>query len=263
MNDLKATNEFNRLLEIVKTLRGQNGCQWDKAQTHRSLIPYILEETYEVIEAIDEDDLTKLKEELGDLLLHIVFQANLGEEEGAFNIADSINSINEKLIRRHPHVFGDVKVNSIKEIKENWEEIKLREGRTSLMEGVPKTLPALVLAQRVQLRAAEVGFDWKQVEDVWEKIEEELNEFKEAIELKNKQEVISEFGDLLFSLVNLSRFLEVNSEEALRKTINKFVRRFKSVEKNLSQNGKRLKDATLEEMDNIWNNTKISEDNNA
>lgn len=259
MTKFDACQEFKRLLDIVKTLRSLNGCQWDKAQSHQSLVPYMLEETYEVIESINEKNLPKLKEELGDLLLHIVFQCDIGEEEKSFTIADSIHSINEKLIRRHPHVFGNVKVNSIREIKENWEEIKLKEGRISQMEGIPKTLPALLQAQRVQLRATEVGFDWEKIENVWEKICEESQELKEAIKTHDKEKIKSEFGDLLFTLVNISRFLDINAEEALRGSVKKFIKRFKSIEMELSERGIKLKDSSLSDMNDIWNKIKSKE----
>ena len=220
--------QFKRLISIVKTLRGPSGCEWDRAQDSGSLSPYFLEEAYEVTESINEENPQKLKEELGDLLLHIVFQAELGEEENNFTLADSIKNISEKLVRRHPHVFSNTKVDSIKDIKKNWEEIKLKEGRTSLMEGLPKTLPALLQAQRVQLRASEVGFDWAEIDDVWDKVLEELKELKDAIKTKNQEKIRGELGDLLFSIVNLSRFLNVNTEEALRGTVKKFVNRNKS-----------------------------------
>lgn len=259
MKNSDPSKELSKLINIVKTLRGPNGCKWDKAQTHQSLTPYLLEEAYEVIESIDEDNLQKLKEELGDLLLHIVFQAELGEEKGNFTLTDSIKIISEKLVRRHPHVFSDIKVNSIKEINKNWEEIKLKEGRTSLMEGLPKTLPALLQAQRVQLRASEVGFDWKKIDGVWDKVLEELKELKEAIETKNHEKIRNELGDLLFSLVNLSRFLDVNTEEALRSTVKKFVNRFKSIEEELSSNSIEIQNASLSKMDQLWNKIKTKE----
>ncbi|MBL7135546.1 MAG: nucleoside triphosphate pyrophosphohydrolase [Candidatus Marinimicrobia bacterium] len=259
MKNSDPNKELSKLIKIVKTLRGPNGCKWDKAQTHQSLTPYLLEEAYEVIESIDEYNLQKLKEELGDLLLHIVFQAELGEEKGNFTLTDSIKIISKKLVRRHPHVFSDTEVNSIKEIKKNWEEIKLKEGRTSLMEGLPKTLPALLQAQRVQLRASEVGFDWEKIDGVWDKVLEELKELKEATETKNHEKIRNELGDLLFSLVNLSRFLNVNTEEALRGTVKKFVNRFKSIEEELSSNGVEIKNSSLSKMDQLWNKIKTKE----
>ena len=253
------SEEFLRLVKIVQTLRGSHGCEWDRAQTHQSLIPYLLEEAYEVIESIDEGNPEKLKEELGDLLLHIVFQASLAEDQQKFQLQDSIRNISDKLVRRHPHVFGDVTVKNVAEIKQNWEEIKLKEGRKSLMDGLPKTLPALLQAQRVQLRASEVGFDWDEIGDVWAKVHEEIDELKEAVESENHEAIRDEFGDLLFSLVNLSRFLNVNTEESLRHTIKKFVRRFRSVEEQLQQRGKSFRESNLSEMDSLWDNCKAAE----
>jgi len=245
--------EFARLLEIVKILRGPQGCEWDQAQTSNSLSPYFLEEAHEVLEAIQEGDSRKLKAELGDLLLHIVFQAQIAEEQGQFNLLESIRNINSKLIRRHPHVFGDAKVANVHEIKQNWEEIKLQEGRKSLMDGLPKTLPALLLARRIQERAAQVGFDWENVAPVWQKIEEELKELKEALQNPKSTEVTLEFGDLLFSLVNLSRFIYINPEEALYAASKKFIKRFKFIEKELAARNRSLKETNLNEMDEIWN----------
>lgn len=251
--------EFARLIEIVKTLRGPKGCEWDRAQTSNSLSPYFLEEAHEVLEAIQEKDSQKLKTELGDLLLHIVFQTQIAEEQGQFNLLQSIRDINAKLIRRHPHVFGDVKVENVREIKQNWEEIKLQEGRKSLMDGLPKTLPALLLARRIQERAAQVSFDWDNVAPVWKKIEEELEELKEALNNQKSEEVALEFGDLLFSLVNLSRFINVNPEEALCSASKKFIKRFKFIEKELAARRRSLKEATLTEMDEIWNQIRTAD----
>ncbi|MBU4443492.1 nucleoside triphosphate pyrophosphohydrolase [bacterium] len=253
-------NEFAKLIEIVRTLRGPSGCEWDRAQTATSLSPYFLEEAHETIAAIHENNHQKLKEELGDLLLHIVFQSEIAEENKQFRLSDSIRNINEKLVRRHPHVFGDVNVKNVQEIKQNWEEIKLKEGRDSLMEGLPKTLPALLLARRIQERAAQVGFDWDKIDLVWEKVHEELDELKDALKLSDDKNITLEFGDLLFSLVNLSRFLNINPEEALYSTLKKFVKRFQYIEKELAAKNIQLKDATLEEMDRLWNQTRI-EDN--
>jgi len=256
MDKEKVLQRFARLIEIVKKLRGPGGCKWDRAQTHKSLVPYMTEELYEVIEAIEEDDMRKLKEELGDLLLHVVFQADLAEEEGHFTLADSIETISSKLVRRHPHVFAGLKVGSVSEIKKNWEEIKLREGRQSLLEGMPKNLPALLLARRVQQRASEVGFDWERVPSVIEKLEEEFLELKNAIESREQSRIRDELGDLLFTVVNLSRFLDIDPEDALRHTIKKFINRFKLVEEELRKKGKKLEEATLSEMDRLWNEIK-------
>lgn len=263
---------FEDLIRIVKTLRGLNGCEWDKAQTHESLTPYLQEETYEVLEAIKENIPAKLKEELGDLLLHIIFQAEISEEENAFTLSDVIRNINEKLIRRHPHVFNGVQAN-LKEIKsrrdpfgQNWEEIKLKEGRKSLMEGLPKTIPSLLQARCAQERASQVGFDWNNYEDVLQKVKEELDELCEAIRpacrtgrLNQTENIKNELGDLLFSIVNLSRFLQIDPEDALRVTIKKFVTRFQSIEKDFSDKGISIKTATLADMDKVWNEVKKKE----
>lgn len=249
----KLIEQFLRLIQIVKTLRSPAGCQWDRAQTPESLTPYFLEETYETIEAIHAGNLEKLKEELGDLLLHIVFQADIAEENNRFSLADSLKNICDKLERRHPHVFGDVVINNIRDIKQNWEEIKLKEGRKSLMEGLPKTLPALLLARRIQERAAEVGFDWDKIDSVWEKVHEEIEELRTAIKNADQAAINIEFGDILFSLVNLSRFLEINPEKALTDTSKKFVKRFQYIEKRLKKKNQKLRDTSLKEMDEIWN----------
>ena len=249
-------NNLSKLINIVKTLRAPNGCDWDMEQTHKSLIPYLLEETYEVIEAINENNYESLKEELGDLLLHVIFQAELASEKNKFNIEDSIININKKLINRHPHVFNDNKDKSY--TKGNWELTKQKEKkRTSVLEGVPKSLPKLLKARRIQEKAAVVGFDWNDLNQVIAKVEEELNELKEAIKInKGKEE---ELGDLLFAIVNLSRHLDIDPENSLNNAINKFSIRFNKIEKRLSIKNIKMKTLTLEELDKFWNKVKKEE----
>ncbi len=249
------TKEFERLLQIMHRLRKE--CPWDRKQTPESLRQYILEEAYETVEAIDEQNWEELKKELGDLMLQIVFQAEIAEERQLFDIAGVLHHINEKLIRRHPHVFGEVKVDSAEEVKENWEQIKLeQEDRTSLLEGVPKNLSALLRAQRLQDKAAQVGFDWENVSGVLDKISEEIQELKQALTTNQAEEIENELGDLLFSLVNLARFKKINAEDALRKTINKFVARFQYIESQLRKTNRSVYEASLEEMDRLWEKSK-------
>ena len=255
-SDNKQTAEaFIELLEVLRLLRAPGGCSWDQEQTSESLIPYLLEETYEIIEAIEEGNTEALKEELGDLSLHILFQAELARESGKFNIADSLRHITEKLIRRHPQVFDKSNnKHSTNDINKSWEAAKQKEKqRNNVLDGVPKNLPALLRARRIQEKAANVGFDWSELSPVIDKVDEEIGELKEAVVLKNPKNIKDEMGDVLFSLVNLSRFLDVNPEEALRMTITKFETRFAQVEKELQKKGKNLTDSTLEEMDEIWN----------
>lgn len=249
-------HEFDRLVEIMQKLRSKDGCPWDQKQTHHSLRQYLLEESYEVLEALDDEDFEELKKELGDLLLQIVFHAQIANERGDFNIWDVVRGINEKLIRRHPHVFGDTSVNSAEEVVVNWEKIKMAEGKKSVIDGVPKELSGLLRAHRIQKKAAQVGFDWDDVREVWKKVKEEEDELREALAANDADKIENEFGDLLFSLVNLSRFIKVNPEDALRKTINKFIRRFQIIEKKLADVGKAPQDCTLEEMDLIWEASK-------
>jgi MazG family protein len=222
-------NELYRLVDVMKRLRSPGGCPWDREQTHESLKPYLLEEAYEVLSAIDMHDDEELKEELGDLLLQIVFHAQLADEENRFSIDDVAESIVKKLIRRHPHVFSEVKVNGSEEVLQNWEKIKKDEGKKSALDGVPPTLPALLKARRVQEKAKRVGFDWDNAEGAFEKVVEEVNELKKAIVEGKKGSVEEELGDLLFSIVNVSRFLDVDAEDALRKTIHKFMVRFQYI----------------------------------
>ena len=249
--------EFDRLVEIMEMVR--KDCPWDKKQTHLSLMQYILEETYEVIESIEKENDENLKEELGDLLIQIIFHCIIANERKKFDIKEVITSISEKLTRRHPHVFGSLKVSDESEVLHNWEKIKLSEGKTSALQGVPKSLPALLKASRIQVKASRVGFDWKEYKDVLKKVEEEIKELKNAAEIDNKDKIEEEIGDLLFSIVNISRFLKVNPEDALRKSINKFIKRFTMIEKEFNKQGKQLSEVSLEEMDKIWEKAKDSE----
>jgi len=251
----KNNNTFNEFVEVVRRLRKE--CPWDREQTHKSIRHNLIEEAYETVEAIDNDDFNELKKELGDLLLHVVMHSIMAEEENKFTLDDVISGIKEKLIYRHPHVFGDVKVSSAKEVKNNWEKLKQTENnRDSVISGIPKHLPALIKAYRVQEKASNVGFDWRNREDVWKKVEEEISELKKAIESGDQKKVEEEFGDLLFAMVNYSRFLNVNPESALNKTIDKFIRRFQYIENELKSQGKDIYTATLEEMDAIWEKVK-------
>ena len=245
---------FGRILTIMDELREK--CPWDKKQTLESLRPLTIEETYELSDAIIKKDLGLLKEELGDILLHIVFYAKIGEEQGAFDIAQVINDLCEKLIRRHPHIYGDVKVENEEQVKQNWEKLKMKEGRKSVMGGVPESLPALIKAWRIQDKAKQVGFEWDNIEDVWKKVEEELTEFKEVTKEADADKMEDEFGDLLFSLVNYSRFLNIDPETALERTNQKFLKRFRYIEEVAAAQGKQLTDMTLGEMDAIWNEAK-------
>lgn len=247
--------KFQNLMDIMYRLR--NECSWDREQTHDSIKAATLEEAYEVVEAIDDKNYTELKDELGDLLLHIIFHSVIGKEKNNFTIDDVIDSISEKLIRRHPHVFGDVKVNSNDDITRNWETIKLSEkGRQSVLEGIPKRLPELHKAYRMQEKASKVGFDWETKEEVWLKVEEEIKEMKEAEEMSDREKLEEEMGDLFFSLVNYSRFIGVNPVNALRKTNEKFVKRFQFIEQELKKKNRKIYDATLAEMDEFWEESK-------
>ncbi|WP_034057294.1 nucleoside triphosphate pyrophosphohydrolase [Lacinutrix jangbogonensis] len=245
---------FDRLLTIMDELREQ--CPWDKKQTMESLRHLTIEETYELGDAILDNDLEEVKKEIGDLMLHLVFYAKIGSETNTFDIADVCNSICEKLIHRHPHIYGDVKVKDEAEVKRNWEKLKLKEGRTSVLEGVPKSLPALVKASRIQDKVSGVGFDWEKPEQVWEKVEEELNEFKVEVAKNDVDAMESEFGDVLFSLVNYARFKNINPENALERTNKKFSKRFQYLESKAKVLNKDLKDMTLGEMDVFWEEAK-------
>ena len=250
-NQLQA---FDRLLTIMDELREQ--CPWDQKQTMESLRPLTIEETYELGDAILDQDLQEVKNELGDLLLHIVFYAKIGSETKDFDISDVINSICEKLIHRHPHIYSDVVVKDETEVKQNWENLKLKEGKTSVLQGVPKSLPALVKASRIQEKVAGVGFDWEEPNQFWEKVEEELAEFKAEVENKNQAAIEDEFGDVLFSLINYARFLDINPENALERTNKKFIKRFQYLERKAKSLQKSLSDMTLAEMDVYWEEAK-------
>ncbi|WNH09818.1 nucleoside triphosphate pyrophosphohydrolase [Thalassobellus suaedae] len=245
---------FDRLLTIMDELREQ--CPWDKKQTMETLRHLTIEETYELGDAILDKDLEEVKKELGDVLLHIVFYSKIGSETNDFDIADVCNGICEKLINRHPHIYSDVKVENEDDVKRNWENLKLKEGKTSVLEGVPNSLPALVKANRIQEKVAGVGFDWEKPEQVWEKVEEELSEFKVEVEKGDNNAMESEFGDVLFSMVNYARFLNINPENALERTNKKFTKRFQYLEEKAKSINKPLKDMTLAEMDVFWEEAK-------
>lgn len=253
------TGAFERLLTVLNTLRTQ--CPWDKKQTMETLRHLTIEETYELSDAILENDLPEIKKELGDLMMHLVFYARIASETNDFNITDVLNGVCDKLIHRHPHIYGDIEVQNEEDVKRNWEKLKLKEGNKSVLEGVPASLPALVKAGRIQEKARGVGFDWEEKEQVWEKVEEELQEFKNEFNVTNNKAIDiekaeSEFGDVLFSLVNYARFININPENALEKTNKKFIKRFQYLESKATEKGKALADMTLAEMDIYWNEAK-------
>lgn len=254
---------FESLVDVIATLRGENGCPWDREQTHSSLKSTLIEETYETVEAIDSGDSNHLREELGDLLLNIMLQAQIADESENFDIYDVIESLTEKLIRRHPHVFGNVDVENADEVVKNWESIKSQEegyeDRESVLDGIPDALPALLRGQKIQKRAARVGFDWDNISDVFNKVEEELNEVNDSLKNDNQDEIEMEIGDLLFAVVNLCRFVDLQAEETLRKANRKFVNRFKRMETVLNTQGKNISDQSLEELDKIWDVVKKDE----
>ena len=247
-------NSFLALVKIMDELRAQ--CPWDKKQTIHTLRPLTIEETYELADAITENDWKGVKEELGDLLLHLLFYAKIGTEENKFTLQEVIEGISAKLIYRHPHIYSDVKVADEEEVKRNWEKLKIKEGKTSVLGGVPPSLPAIVKATRIQEKAKQVGFEWDNKEDVWAKVKEEMFELQEAIQTKQQADIEEEFGDVLFSLANYARFLQVDAEGALEKTNKKFIRRFQEMEKIAIAAGKLLSDMSLLEMDSIWNEVK-------
>ena len=251
--------EFQELVDIMAKLRGSDGCPWDREQTHDSLKPYLLEEAYEVLESLDHENMEGLEEELGDLLLQTIFHAQIADEEKRFSIFNVLKTLKEKLIRRHPHVFGDAVINTASEQKIHWENLKKKEGKTSVIDGVPRNLPSLLRAHRIQQKAATVGFDWEKVAQVWDKVDEEMLELKSAIKSGKQELVKEEFGDLLFALVNLSRFLHINPEDSLRQAIEKFIHRFHQLEKRYESEEKKMRDSTLKEMDHYWNKIKDEE----
>ncbi len=253
-NRAEQLKAFDRLLTIMDELREQ--CPWDKKQTMESLRHLTIEEVYELGDSILDNDLDEVKKELGDVLLHIVFYSKIGSETNDFDIADVCNTICDKLIDRHPHIYGDVEVNDEEDVKRNWEQLKLKEGKKSVLEGVPKSLPAMVKAKRIQDKVAGVGFDWEKPEQVFEKVEEELSELKAEIKKGNQDRIESEFGDVLFSMINYARFLKVNPENALERTNKKFIKRFQYLESKSKELNKALKDMTLEEMDVFWEEAK-------
>jgi MazG family protein len=251
---------FERIVGLMARLRGERGCPWDRAQDLKTLRPYLIEEAFEVLDAVDSGSVNEHREELGDLLLQVVFQAELRREEQAFDAADVAHGIADKLVRRHPHVFGDIRAASPDQAFARWEEMKSKEkeGRSAI-GGVPRTLPALLRAQRIQEKAAGVGFDWRDVEGPVAKLEEEINELRQAIESKDRSEIEAELGDALFSLVNIARFLHVTAEDALRGTIERFSSRFRHVEEALKARGKTLKESSLDEMEALWQEAKSRE----
>ncbi|MFZ1591488.1 MAG: nucleoside triphosphate pyrophosphohydrolase [Chitinophagales bacterium] len=248
---------FKRLLNIMDDLRNQ--CPWDKKQTIHTLRNLTIEETYELADSITASDWQGIKEELGDVLLHMIFYSKIGEEQEQFSIADVLNAQCEKLIHRHPHIYGDVKVRDEEEVKKNWEQLKLKEGKTSVLQGVPQGLPAMIKAFRIQEKAAQVKFEWENTQQVWNKVEEEMMELKEVFTTPDydKLRLEDEFGDLMFSMINLSRFIHVDPENALERTNKKFIHRFQYIEAKAKEQNRSLKEMTLEEMDALWNEAKL------
>jgi len=247
---------FERLLDIMEDLRAK--CPWDRKQTFETLRPLTIEETYELGDAILDQDLNEIKNELGDLLLHIVFYAKLGAEKNVFDIGDVAQQIAEKLIFRHPHIYGDTVAEDEETVKKNWEALKLKEGKKSIFSGVPKGLPAMVKAQRIQHKAAGVGFDWKETADVWHKVQEELNEFYLESSKNNQEAMETEFGDILFALLNFARFKHIDADSALERTNKKFIKRFQFIESAAEKNGKSVAEMTLDEMESLWQKSKKS-----
>jgi len=255
MDEQKISDSFLRLVKIMDELREK--CPWDKKQTIESLRHLTIEETYELADAIDENDWQHVKEELGDLMLHLVFYSKIGAEQQQFTLPEVLNGICEKLIARHPHIYSDVKVSNEEDVKRNWEKLKMKEGKTSVLSGVPKGLPSMVKAIRIQEKVKQVGFEWENKDQVFEKIEEEINELKEVVQLNDRDKMEEELGDVFFSLVNYARFLQIDADHALERTNRKFIKRFMQMEEAAVGEGKQLVNMTLEEMDGIWNRIKI------
>ena len=255
-----ATESFRKLIEIVDTLMGENGCPWDNVQTRESLKPYLVEETYEVLEALDTNDPDQIKDELGDLLYQILFHSKISSKNNEFDIKDVLDNLKEKMVRRHPHVFKEGQVNTPDQVIERWEEIKKEEkthsNHPSILDSVPKQLPSLLRAQKLQKKAAKEGFDWDEISDVFDKLDEEISEFKSAVLEGKGTDIQSELGDILFVLVNIAKFKKIDAEEALRSTNNKFIKRFQYIEKEVAKQGKTLKETSLEDMERHWQNAK-------
>ena len=251
MQNIPAQQAFQRLITIMDELRAQ--CPWDKKQTIETLRPLTIEELYELTDAILDKDWKNIKEELGDLFLHLVFYAKIGAEQNEFTLEEVLHGICDKLVYRHPHIYSDVKVNDEEDVKKNWEQLKMREGKKSVLEGVPASLTTLIKASRIQEKAAKIGFDWPDINQVWEKVEEEIAELKEAVANKDQQAIEDEMGDVLFSMVNYARFTNTDADTALENTNRKFIRRFQFMEKMASEKGVQLAELSLEEMDAMWN----------
>lgn len=253
---MEPSRSFEDLINIIKQLRKE--CPWDRKQTHESLKDHLIEETYETIEAIDNKDFSSLKKELGDVLLQVVFHSIMADEKKEFDVGDVIRSIQQKMIQRHPHVFGDLEASDAQQVSENWENIKLSEGKESVLEGIPNRLPALIRAQRMQEKAANVGFDWPKKSQVWDKLDEEIQEFKETLQKADQESQQKEFGDLLFSLVNVGRTYGLIAENSLRSTNRKFIERFQYIEEQLQKNNITISEASLKQMDQYWEEAKTS-----
>ena len=253
-------NSLSKLIKITDTLMGDDGCPWDKVQTRESLKPYLVEETYEVLEALDSNDPEKIKDELGDLLYQILFHSKISSLKGEFDFRDVIDNLSEKMVRRHPHVFKEGKLNTPDQVIEQWEEIKKKENnkanQKSILDSIPINLPSLIRAQKLQKKAAKEGFDWDQINDVFDKLDEEIKEFKEAVLKKTPADIQSEIGDIIFVITNIAKFYKIDAEEALRSTNNKFIKRFQYIEQKLEGKGKTLKDSSLEEMERYWQEAK-------